>query len=423
MYFGGTVRECVYTPWKDKYIDYAKFKSALREDRSEDDENRFCDEIFTQIEKLTEIPGATRQWPLSSASIPPLTSSRSLHTPSPLTINATPKKAKSRKLKKYGNIKYIGSLKIVKKHDHKRRNRYEFRPIMQLSLAEHFLLHPADPPDIVRQKFFTPDSRGSVSLAVTTMQCHLILAFTLFALCPLGKQIKANLQWSICDADPQTVLQKLGEDGTREPYKTTPITYYDIDPPSYSWGGLMFRTKTRRGEELSAVKVHFNSKMSDDLEAPIVEANFNRAALDTSERFLCVWDRYGNDTDFTCQIQSLLGGRKELWTDEQIRFAERCQSVTWGDLVGFGPNPNPKWRLNISSHRAVFDDVQVGPFHLMELEVKVLKDKGDEVYEKISRYLREHDIFMCHKQEPRTIRLFQAMGYDGSYHNLVKQSG
>ncbi|KAI3573648.1 hypothetical protein IWW34DRAFT_706568 [Fusarium oxysporum f. sp. albedinis] len=231
------------------------------------------------------------------------------------------------------------------------------------------------------------------------MRRRLFFVFAFFALCPLGKQIKVDLQWSICEADPQAVLQKLGEDGTREPYKKTPVTYYDTDPPSYSWGGLLFRKKTRRGEELSAVKVHFDPKT-----------------------YLCVWDRYGNNTSFTCQIQSLLAGGKELWTDEQIRFAERCQSVIWEDLIGFGPNPNPKWRLDVAGYRAVFDDVQAGPFHLMELEVKVLKDKGDEVYETISRYLRECGILLCHKQEPRTLRLFQAMGYDGSYHNLVKQS-
>ncbi|KAH6981377.1 hypothetical protein EDB80DRAFT_692084 [Ilyonectria destructans] len=136
------------------------------------------------------------------------------------------------------------------------------------------------------------------------------------------------------DTDTQTVLQKLGEKGTREPYKKTPITYYDTNPPTYSWGGLMFRTKTRRGEELSAVKAHFDLRTSDAPEGFFrdKDAHIKRTVSDTPERFLCVWDGYGNDAPFTCQIQSLLAGRKELWTDEQIRFAERCQSVISGDL-------------------------------------------------------------------------------------------
>ncbi|CAG9948799.1 unnamed protein product [Clonostachys rosea f. rosea IK726] len=251
-----------------------------------------------------------------------------------------------------------------------------------------------------------------------------LFALTLFALCPLGKFIKLSLQWAICDTDPQTVLRKLGENSTREPYKKTPITYYDTNPPSYIWDGLMFRTKTRRGEELSAVKAHFDPSASDAPERFLwnQEADGNTIIPDAPERFRCVWDRYGNNVSFACQMQSLLTGRKELWTDEQVRFAERCQSITWGDLVGFGPNPNPKWRLNVTGHRAVMDDVQAGLFHLMELEVKVFKHDGEAVYENISTYLGERGIVLCHKQEPKTVRLFHAMGCDRSY-RLVQQFG
>ncbi|KAH6667664.1 vacuolar transporter chaperone 2 [Verticillium dahliae] len=68
MRFGKTLRESVYAPWKDKYIDYAKLKSLLREDKYEDedvpwteeDESRFCDEIFnTQLEKVAEFQEKT----------------------------------------------------------------------------------------------------------------------------------------------------------------------------------------------------------------------------------------------------------------------------------------------------------------------------------------------------------------------------
>jgi hypothetical protein len=69
----------------------------------------------------------------------------------------------------------------------------------------------------------------------------------------------------------------------------------------------------------------------------------------------------------------------------------------------------------------VFDDVQAETFHLMELEVKVLKYEGDEVYEDISKYLREHNISLCYEQEPRTLRLFQSMGYNRSHRSLIKQ--
>lgn len=176
----------------------------------------------------------------------------------------------------------------------------------------------------------------------------------------------------------------------------------------------MFRTKTRRGEELSAVKAHLDPGSlgtSDDL---------FWIGKDTS---VCVWDRYGNDQFFTCQVQSMLEGRSELWSDEQIRFAKSCRRrhVTWRDLVAFGPHPNPKWRLEVVGYEAVFDDVQAGPLHLMELEVKVPKTRGDEIYQKISTYLGERGVRLCPKQEPRTLRLFHGLGYTQGYRQLVKQ--
>ena len=63
MRFGKTLKQSMYGPWKDQYIDYALLKSILREDRpddedepwTEDDENRFCDEVFNiQLEKVAK---------------------------------------------------------------------------------------------------------------------------------------------------------------------------------------------------------------------------------------------------------------------------------------------------------------------------------------------------------------------------------
>ena len=67
MKFGKTLRESVYGPWKDKYIDYDKLKTLLRErsdeddvEWTEDDEKRFCDEMFNvQLEKVTRFQETT----------------------------------------------------------------------------------------------------------------------------------------------------------------------------------------------------------------------------------------------------------------------------------------------------------------------------------------------------------------------------
>ncbi|KAL2202157.1 SPX-domain-containing protein [Sarocladium strictum] len=161
MKFGKTLRQSIYAPWKDKYLDYGKLKSLLREDVDEDedrpwteeDENRFCDEIFNaQLEKVAEFQqeqvdtlrdrvDATfdklkdlmpaqedgAEVPKGEINIGRL---KELETELDDITN------KVKELKKYSNINYTGFLKIVKKHDRKRGHRYKVRPMMQLSLAQ-----------------------------------------------------------------------------------------------------------------------------------------------------------------------------------------------------------------------------------------------------------------------------------------------
>lgn len=162
MRFGRTLRESIYAPWKDKYIDYAKLKSLLREDVAdddrpwtEDDETRFCEEIFNkQLEKVAEFQeqrfNALKERVDSAfeklKELAPVESTEDDGTISKGEISASRLRAleseldditnEVRELKKYSNINYTGFLKIIKKHDRKRGDRYRVRPMMQLSLAQ-----------------------------------------------------------------------------------------------------------------------------------------------------------------------------------------------------------------------------------------------------------------------------------------------
>ncbi|KAM7200516.1 VTC domain containing protein [Naviculisporaceae sp. PSN 640] len=158
MRFGKTLRQSIYPPWKDKYIDYAKLKSILRDDRpddedepwTEEDENKFCDEIFnTQLEnvaqfqeekvrelrqrvdtafdKLKDLPPIEEGKPTSD------TTTKWLRDLEGELDNIT---NEVKELQKYSNLNYTGFLKIVKKHDRKRGDRYKIRPIMQVSLSK-----------------------------------------------------------------------------------------------------------------------------------------------------------------------------------------------------------------------------------------------------------------------------------------------
>jgi len=159
MRFGRTLGQAIYAPWKDKYIDYRKLKSLLREDKSDDDaeawteedENRFCDEIFNvQLEKVAQFQQETfdalkqkvdntfdklkELSPADNSTAKPGEISTSRLKELESELDAITDEVKE--LKKFSNINYTGFLKIVKKHDRKRGDRYRVRPMMQLSLAQ-----------------------------------------------------------------------------------------------------------------------------------------------------------------------------------------------------------------------------------------------------------------------------------------------
>ncbi|KAL7926528.1 SPX domain-containing protein [Trichoderma austrokoningii] len=169
MRFGKTLREAIYPPWKDKYVDYGKLKSLLREDKrddetvwTEEDESRFCDEIFnvqlekvaqfqqerfddlkqrveTAFEKLKEFappaePSTEAEGGDSSKSDTDREATASKFKGIEAELDEITNEVKA--LKKYSNINYTSFLKIVKKHDRKRGDRYKVRPMMQLSLAQ-----------------------------------------------------------------------------------------------------------------------------------------------------------------------------------------------------------------------------------------------------------------------------------------------
>ena len=137
-------------------MDYAKLKTLLREDKyedddvpwTEDDENRFCDEIFNvQLEKVAQFQETTvaslkdrvdsafeKLKELAPADSKPegeITVARLRELEAELDAITNEVK----ELKKYSNVNYTAFRKIVKKHDRKRGDRYKVRPMMQLSLS------------------------------------------------------------------------------------------------------------------------------------------------------------------------------------------------------------------------------------------------------------------------------------------------
>lgn len=159
MRFGKTLRESTYGPWKDEYINYSKLKSLLREDQRDDDtawtdedETKFSDELFNvQLEKVAAFQAKT----VASLQerIDETFDKLKEFTPSdgkPKSDIAAQrlKELKTQvdsitneveQLKKYSSVNYTGFLKIAKKHDRKRGDRYKVRPLIKLRLSDRGL--------------------------------------------------------------------------------------------------------------------------------------------------------------------------------------------------------------------------------------------------------------------------------------------
>lgn len=183
MRFGKTLRESIYPPWKAEYIDYSKLKALLRDDEgagsdteggefgwTEDDENRFCDEIFNVqlekvakfqedrvaslreradaiFEKLRDLTPAHGSGAGDSTTSGSAAAESSKDTKDKEKSEITVQRVREieveldsitnelREIKRYSSLNYTGFLKIVKKHDRKRGNHYRIRPMMQVSLT------------------------------------------------------------------------------------------------------------------------------------------------------------------------------------------------------------------------------------------------------------------------------------------------
>ncbi|PMB64484.1 Vacuolar transporter chaperone 2 [Beauveria bassiana] len=206
MRFGKTLRESINGPWKDKYIDYNKLKALLRENKfdddnevwTEDDENRFCDEIFNvQLEKVAKFQEeqvsllkdrADAAFAKLKKLAPPVSADGSAPPAVDDATKASFKELESeldsimnqvKELKKYSSINYTGFLKIVKKHDRKRGDRYKVRPMMQHSLAQLWI-HPDNLlevrtlilrhlPALIYSQQTSKESDGSESPTVTSL--------------------------------------------------------------------------------------------------------------------------------------------------------------------------------------------------------------------------------------------------------------
>jgi SPX domain protein involved in polyphosphate accumulation len=157
MQFGKTLKQSIYTPWKEQYLDYPKLKGILREDGSQDedkpwtadDDARFSDELFaTQLDKVAAFQESTfreleQRTNATGEKLRKLAPEEGKSKSDTSTANFKEIETEldkitneTKELKKYSNINVTAARKIIKKHDRKRGSRYSMKPMLQNVLAK-----------------------------------------------------------------------------------------------------------------------------------------------------------------------------------------------------------------------------------------------------------------------------------------------
>ena len=162
MKFGRQLKNSIYAPWKDSYIDYSKLKHLLREDRPEEedrewteqDESTFVEELVNvQLEKVNAFQASTYEnlqnrvanceSQLEKVAEADKKEDQEQNTTEPAEKDILPRilsdldsvSKEINELEKYSRINYTGFLKAAKKHDRRRGSRYRVRPLLQVRLA------------------------------------------------------------------------------------------------------------------------------------------------------------------------------------------------------------------------------------------------------------------------------------------------
>jgi SPX domain protein involved in polyphosphate accumulation/uncharacterized membrane protein YidH (DUF202 family) len=163
MKFGTTLRNAVYEPWRESYVDYTKLKKLLREDDKDDswtDEDAqafYAELVNNQLEKVTNFHKSTYQKlrdrtakceskldPVAKTVQPDDSTKRPLPSDEERKRILTDVIAELdritkeiNELEKYSRINYTGFLKIAKKHDRKRGGRVSsIRPLVKSRMAD-----------------------------------------------------------------------------------------------------------------------------------------------------------------------------------------------------------------------------------------------------------------------------------------------
>ncbi|KAF2221450.1 VTC domain-containing protein [Elsinoe ampelina] len=370
MRFGQTLRNAVYPPWKDYYIDYNKLKKLLREDDSaassptrpaddkwtDDDAEKFYNELVNvQLEKVQSFHRDTYQKlrdrttkveqkldPIASAG--KISESQDGQEAQPKS-NGEGKKAvpseEERKtilkdalkeldgitkeiseLEKYSRINYTGFLKIAKKHDRKRGGRISVRsPLKSLLVKVPFNKEDYSPLlyristtySFVRQQLDGKEAGASFSDSQSGGESYTSHKFWVHPDNLL--EVKTNIlrRLPVLVYNPQT--SKVAEAGQRDPT----LTSIYLDNSNFD----LYNGKVEHQGTASSLRLRWYDQLSGKPEIMFEKKTVNEDNTSSEKRFP-IKDKY---------IQSFINGENHM--EKQIKKLEDRSGPESPEAQGF----------------------------------------------------------------------------------------
>ncbi|KAF2154877.1 SPX-domain-containing protein [Myriangium duriaei CBS 260.36] len=378
MRFGKTLRQAVYEPWRDYYIDYEKLKKLLREDDSaassptragdqawtDQDAEKFYHELANvQLEKVQNFHKEMYQ-KLSDraakceANLDPIaaavkqddqgTSTGEQQGASQSQSNGEGKRPamsegerdrvlkdtlkeldsitkEISELEKYSRINYTGFLKIAKKHDRKRGGRISVKsPLQSLLVKVPFNKEDYSPLlyrisamySFARQQSDSKSNGRSFSDAQAAGQTYTSHKFWVHPDNLL--EVKTNIlrRLPVLVYNPQT--SKVAEAGQRDPT----LTSIYFDNPKFS----LYNAKVEHTGKASSLRLRWYDRLSERHDIVIEKKTVDDDNTSTEQRF-SLKEKY---------IQSFLKGEYSM--DKQIKKLEDRAGVDSTEVKEFKQN-------------------------------------------------------------------------------------
>jgi SPX domain protein involved in polyphosphate accumulation len=328
MRFGRTLRGQTYPPWKDKYIDYAKLKTLLREDEdgrewTEQDEEEFVQELINvQLDKVNQFQVDTYK------SLRDRTSECEAKL-QPVAVSANggqePKDAKAiaeeilkqldaiskevSELEKYARLNFTGFLKAAKKHDRKRGNKYRVRPILQVRLSQlpfnsedysPLLYRLSTMYSFARQTLSGEESRTESSVDARHRETYTAHKFWVHPDNLLEIKTYILRRLPVLVYNPQS--EKIVDSSHKDPVTTS--IYFDN--PAFK----LYTQKVDKADEAGSLRLRWSGQLNDKPEINMEKKVVSKSA-DSKELRISIKEKY---------IQPFLKGEYKM--EKQIRKLE-----------------------------------------------------------------------------------------------------